>query len=114
MLTVSYSRIRSAGATLRRYGEEALQKEVHALLTEWRAEILDLQCVFIRASHREKRVSNTSSVSIIFCFNYNRPLTKTFLVSVRICYWDGPRAPLSRFLNAAQYVQFPSQRDAQH
>lgn len=49
------SRIRSAGSTLRRYGEQALQKEVHELLMEWESDFAGAQCVFVRASHREKR-----------------------------------------------------------
>lgn len=51
-----YSRIRSAGSALRRYGEQALQKEVQELLQEWYQDISEAQCVFVRASHREKRV----------------------------------------------------------
>lgn len=49
------NRIRSAGATLRRYGEQALQNEVHALLKAWAPILADVQCVFIRASARDKR-----------------------------------------------------------
>ena len=49
------NRIRSAGATLRRHGEQALRQEVHELLTEWYDDLVAAQCVFIRAGQREKR-----------------------------------------------------------
>lgn len=49
------SRIKSAGATLRRYGEQALVKEVRDLLVAWRNDLAAVQCVYARASVREKR-----------------------------------------------------------
>lgn len=58
------SRIKSAGSTLRRYGEQALQKEVHELLREWYEDITEAQCIFMRASHREKRVSQHQCGSV--------------------------------------------------
>lgn len=54
---LKFSRIKSAGATLRRYGEQALQNEVHALLKQWHGDLVAAQCVYLRASQRERRVS---------------------------------------------------------
>lgn len=48
-------RIRSAGATLRRHGEQQLQNEVRSLLTSWAGTFEGVQCVYIRANVREKR-----------------------------------------------------------
>ncbi len=50
------SRIKSAGSNLRRYGEQALRQEVHQLLISWEEELLNVQCVFIRSSKRDKKV----------------------------------------------------------
>lgn len=48
--------IKSAGSTLRRYGEQALRQEVQQLLLSWSAEFANVQCVFMRSGKRDKRV----------------------------------------------------------
>jgi hypothetical protein len=45
----------SAGAMLRRYGEQALQEEIRALMTEWEDDIALSERVFIRASTHGKK-----------------------------------------------------------
>lgn len=45
----------SAGAMLRRYGEQALQEEIQALMTEWEDEIRGSERIFIRASTHGKK-----------------------------------------------------------
>nr|ODN85142.1 cytoplasmic protein [Cryptococcus depauperatus CBS 7841] len=49
------SKAASAGAMLRRYGEQALQEEIQALLIEWSDEINASECIFIRASAHGKK-----------------------------------------------------------
>ncbi|TXT12890.1 hypothetical protein VHUM_01291 [Vanrija humicola] len=45
----------SAGAMLRRYGEQALQEEIRALLTEWQEDLELSERIFIRASTHGKK-----------------------------------------------------------
>ncbi|EJU03628.1 hypothetical protein DACRYDRAFT_99219 [Dacryopinax primogenitus] len=47
---------KSAGAMLRRYGEQALREDIRALLTEWSDEIDASERIFIRASTSNKRI----------------------------------------------------------
>lgn len=49
------SKAKSAGATLRRYGEQALQDEIRALLTAWEDDLHYCERIFIRASTQGKR-----------------------------------------------------------
>lgn len=49
------NRIRSAGATLRRHGEHALQSEVRNLLTAWASDLSECAAVFVRAGRRDKQ-----------------------------------------------------------
>ncbi len=46
--------IKSAGSTLRRYGEQALQQEVRQLLTSWYEELRAVQCIYLRVNKRDK------------------------------------------------------------
>jgi hypothetical protein len=45
----------SAGAMLRRYGEQALQEEIRALLKDWEEDLGMSERIFIRASTHGKR-----------------------------------------------------------
>ncbi|WVR03805.1 hypothetical protein IAU60_000801 [Kwoniella sp. DSM 27419] len=45
----------SAGAMLRRYGEQALQEEIRALMTDWEEEIEASERIFVRASTHGKK-----------------------------------------------------------
>lgn len=45
----------SAGAMLRRYGEQALQEDIRALMTEWEEDIAFSERIFIRASTHGKK-----------------------------------------------------------
>ncbi|KAF6753042.1 cytoplasmic protein [Ephemerocybe angulata] len=47
---------KSAGAQLRRYGEQALREDIRNLLTEWADDIHDCERIFIRASTANKRI----------------------------------------------------------
>ncbi|KZP01617.1 hypothetical protein CALVIDRAFT_474488 [Calocera viscosa TUFC12733] len=47
---------KSAGAQLRRYGEQALRDDIRALMTEWSEEIDASERIFIRASTSNKRI----------------------------------------------------------
>ncbi|PIL25091.1 hypothetical protein GSI_12980 [Ganoderma sinense ZZ0214-1] len=46
----------SAGAMLRRYGEQALRDDIRNLLTDWADEIHDCERIFIRASVSNRRI----------------------------------------------------------
>lgn len=46
----------SAGAMLRRYGEQALQEEIRALLIDWADDIHASERIFIRASTHGKNL----------------------------------------------------------
>jgi Bacteroidetes VLRF1 release factor/Vms1-associating treble clef domain len=48
-------RIKSAGATLRRHGEQQLQNEVRSLLASWRDALAGVQCIYMRCNLRERR-----------------------------------------------------------
>lgn len=45
----------SAGAMLRRYGEQALQEEIRALMKEWAEDLDASERIFLRASTHGKR-----------------------------------------------------------
>jgi Bacteroidetes VLRF1 release factor/Vms1-associating treble clef domain len=47
--------IKSAGATLRRHGEQTLQNEVRSLLLSWTKPLESVQCVYVRVNTRERR-----------------------------------------------------------
>ncbi|KIM34383.1 hypothetical protein M408DRAFT_325792 [Serendipita vermifera MAFF 305830] len=47
---------KSAGATLRRYGEQALRDDIRALMDEWREEINASERIWIRANVSNKRI----------------------------------------------------------
>lgn len=49
------SKARSAGATLRRYGEESLRREVRETITKWNDWINEAQVVYLQASGRSSR-----------------------------------------------------------
>lgn len=49
------SKANSAGAMLRRYGEQSLQEEIQALMIEWGDEIRSSEKIFLRASTAGKR-----------------------------------------------------------
>lgn len=51
----SKSKAISAGAMLRRYGEQALQEEIRALLSDWSEDIEMSERIFIRASTHGKK-----------------------------------------------------------
>jgi hypothetical protein len=46
---------KSAGATLRRYNERALQQEIRDLLTQWRALLAACHCIFLAVPSRQAR-----------------------------------------------------------
>lgn len=46
--------IKSAGSTLRRYGEQALQAEVRDLLMSWADDLQKVQCVYLRVNKRDR------------------------------------------------------------
>ncbi|KAH8093298.1 hypothetical protein BXZ70DRAFT_1066786 [Cristinia sonorae] len=46
----------SAGAMLRRYGEQALRDDIRNLLTDWSEEIYDCERIFIRASVSNRKI----------------------------------------------------------
>ncbi|KAF8517966.1 hypothetical protein BU17DRAFT_49126 [Hysterangium stoloniferum] len=47
---------KSAGAQLRRYGEQALRDDIRNLMTEWAEDIAECDLIFIRASVSNKRI----------------------------------------------------------
>ncbi|KAJ3865890.1 hypothetical protein EV359DRAFT_62791 [Lentinula novae-zelandiae] len=47
---------KSAGAQLRRYGEQALRDDIRALLSDWEEEIHDCEIIFIRASGANRKI----------------------------------------------------------
>ncbi|KAJ4473690.1 hypothetical protein J3R30DRAFT_3510836 [Lentinula aciculospora] len=47
---------KSAGAQLRRYGEQALRDDIRNLLTDWEEEIYDCELIFIRASGANRKI----------------------------------------------------------
>jgi hypothetical protein len=47
---------KSAGAQLRRYGEQALREDVQGLLTEWAEEVQDSERIFFRASVSNRKM----------------------------------------------------------
>ncbi|KAJ3745468.1 hypothetical protein DFH05DRAFT_1444447 [Lentinula detonsa] len=47
---------KSAGAQLRRYGEQALRDDIRKLLTDWEEEIHDCELIFIRASGANRKI----------------------------------------------------------
>ncbi|KAJ3821918.1 hypothetical protein EV361DRAFT_844420 [Lentinula raphanica] len=47
---------KSAGALLRRYGEQALRDDIRNLLTDWEEEINDCELIFIRASGANRKI----------------------------------------------------------
>ncbi|KAF8310101.1 hypothetical protein DL93DRAFT_2140889 [Clavulina sp. PMI_390] len=47
---------KSAGAQLRRYGEQALREDIQALLLEWKDELEECEKIFIRASVSNRRI----------------------------------------------------------
>ncbi|TFK25601.1 cytoplasmic protein [Coprinopsis marcescibilis] len=47
---------KSAGAQLRRYGEQALRDDIRNLLSEWSEEIIDCERIWIRASTSNRRI----------------------------------------------------------
>jgi hypothetical protein len=51
----SKSKAISAGAMLRRYGEQALQEEIRELLSDWADDIAASERIFIRASVHGKK-----------------------------------------------------------
>ncbi|EKM50433.1 uncharacterized protein PHACADRAFT_263724 [Phanerochaete carnosa HHB-10118-sp] len=52
----SKSKAVSAGAMLRRYGEQALRDDIRSLLTDWADELYDCERIFIRASVSNRRI----------------------------------------------------------
>ena len=72
----------SAGSSLRRYNEVALEQEIRALLTEWRELINNTQLIFVRAT-------GSSNRRIIFgpyegqVLHHNDPRNRTFPFSTR-------------------------------
>lgn len=52
----SKSKAVSAGAMLRRYGEQALRDDIRSLLTDWADELHDCERIFIRASVSNRRI----------------------------------------------------------
>lgn len=52
----SGSKAISAGAMLRRYGEQALRDDIRSLLQEWAEDIEDCERVWIRASVSNRRI----------------------------------------------------------
>jgi hypothetical protein len=46
----------SAGATLRRYGEQALQEDIRQLLADWEDEIDVCDRIWMRASGRTRKI----------------------------------------------------------
>jgi hypothetical protein len=49
------SKANSAGAMLRRYGEQSLQEEIQRLMIEWADEVRTSEKIFLRASTAGKR-----------------------------------------------------------
>ena len=72
----------SAGSSLRRYNEVALEQEIRALLGDWRAMIADVQLTFVRAT-------GSSNRRILFgpydgqVLRQNDPRNRTFPFSTR-------------------------------
>ncbi|TRM65264.1 hypothetical protein BD626DRAFT_628475 [Schizophyllum amplum] len=52
----SKSKAVSAGAMLRRYGEQALREDIRGLLTEWAEDIADCERIWIRASTANRKI----------------------------------------------------------
>ena len=46
--------IKSAGSTLRRYGEQVLQQEVRQLLASWSEEFHTVQCIYLRVNKKDR------------------------------------------------------------
>ncbi len=74
----------SAGAMLRRYGEQALQEEIRELMTEWADDIQASERIFIRASTHGKKsfwgyegaiISKTDERIRVFPFPTRRPVS---------------------------------------
>ena len=73
---------------LRRYGEQALQDDIRALMTEWEEDIESSEKVFIRASTHGKRsfwgydgavLSKSDERIRVFPFPTRRPVSKPVL-----------------------------------
>jgi hypothetical protein len=71
----------SAGATLRRYGEQALQEDIRNLLVEWVDEIDVCERIWMRASGKTRKI-----------------------------FWDYKDAPLSKDDNRLRGFPFPTRR----
>ncbi|KDQ19085.1 hypothetical protein BOTBODRAFT_103232 [Botryobasidium botryosum FD-172 SS1] len=56
---------KSAGAQLRRYGEQALRDDIRGLMTEWSEEIASCERIFIRANVANRRIFLDHPESII-------------------------------------------------
>lgn len=75
---------KSAGAQLRRYGEQALREDVQGLLVEWADEVRESERIFFRAS-----------------------------VSNRKMFWDWENAPIQKGDKRLRTFPFPTRRPTQ-
>ncbi|CAE6425741.1 unnamed protein product [Rhizoctonia solani] len=75
---------KSAGAQLRRYGEQALREDIQGILDEWSEDVRKSELVFFRAS-----------------------------VSNRKMFWDWENAPIKKGDNRLRTFPFPTRRPTQ-
>ncbi|CAE6441154.1 unnamed protein product [Rhizoctonia solani] len=75
---------KSAGAQLRRYGEQALREDIQGLLTEWSEDVCNSERIFFRAS-----------------------------VSNRKMFWDWENSPIKKGDNRLRTFPFPTRRPTQ-
>ncbi|CAE6402134.1 unnamed protein product [Rhizoctonia solani] len=75
---------KSAGAQLRRYGEQALREDIQSLLTEWSEDVRNSERIFFRAS-----------------------------VSNRKMFWDWENSPIKKGDDRLRTFPFPTRRPTQ-
>lgn len=92
---------KSAGAQLRRYGEQALREDIQGLLLEWVEELDACERIFIRASVTNRRIFLESEDSII---------QKGVLFTVFPSWFMAPYIPLTIGDERLRTFPFPTRR----